>query len=135
MKLQGEDRILRPSGVFFRQGSKVVAERIAAVEGVVEEPGKLTVKSLLAGEDVVMLEAFKAKGMVDPVHQHDDHESVAYLIKGRMRLVIGGEEFIAEAGDCWIHPRGVPHFSEALEDCIQIEVKSPPRKTWMSADH
>jgi quercetin dioxygenase-like cupin family protein len=52
-----------------------------------------------------------------------------------MRLVIGGEAFIAEAGDCWIHPRGVPHFSEALEDCIQIEVKSPPRKTWMSADH
>jgi quercetin dioxygenase-like cupin family protein len=121
--------------VFFRQGSKVVAERITAVEGVVEEPGKLTVKSLLVGEDVLMLEAFKAKGMVDPVHQHDDHESVAYLIKGRMRLVIGGEAFIAEAGDCWIHPRGVPHFSEALEDCIQIEVKSPPRKTWMSADH
>ena len=135
MKLQGKDRILSPSEVFFRQGSKVVAERITAVEGVVEEPGKLTVKSLLVGEDVLMLEAFKAKGMVDPVHQHDDHESVAYLIKGRMRLVIGGEAFIAEAGDCWIHPRGVPHFSEALEDCIQIEVKSPPRKTWMSADH
>lgn len=47
-------------------------------------------------------------------------------------LVIGGKEFIAEAGDAWIHPRGVPHFSEALEDCIQVEVKSPPRKTWVS---
>jgi quercetin dioxygenase-like cupin family protein len=49
-----------------------------------------------------------------------------------MRLVIGGEEFIAEPGDAWLHPRGVPHFSEALEDCIQVEVKSPPRKTWRS---
>ena len=48
------------------------------------------------------------------------------------RLVIGGKEFIAEAGDAWMHPRGVPHFSEALEDCIQVEVKSPPRKTWVS---
>jgi quercetin dioxygenase-like cupin family protein len=135
MKLQGEDRMLKPSGVFYRNGASAVAERIAAIEGVVEEPGKLTVKSLLVGRDMVMLEAFKAKGMVDPVHQHDDHESVAYLLKGRMRLVIGGQEFIAEAGDSWIHPPGVPHFSEALEDCIQLEVKSPPRKTWVSADH
>jgi quercetin dioxygenase-like cupin family protein len=134
MKLQGSDRMLAPSGVFFRSGASVVAERIAAVEGVVEEPGKLTVKPLLVGQDMLLLEAFKAKGMVDPIHQHDDHESVAYLLKGRMRLVIGGQEFIAEAGDSWIHPRGVPHFSEALEDCIQIEVKSPARKTWVSAD-
>ena len=135
MKLQGEDRMMKPSGVFFRSGASVEAERIAAVEGVAEEPGKLTVKPLLVGSDMLLLEAFKAKGMVDPLHQHDDHESVAYLLKGRMRLVIGGQEFIAEAGDSWIHPRGVPHFSEALEDCIQIEVKSPARKTWVTADH
>ena len=70
------------------------------------------------------------KGLIDPVHKHMDHETVAYLIKGRLRLVIGGEEFIAEAGTSWIHPRGVEHFSEALEDCEQLEIKSPPRKTW-----
>lgn len=103
---------------------------ITAIEGVIEEPGKLTIKPLLVGNDMLFLQAFKAKGMQDPVHQHDDHESIAYLVSGRMRLVIGGEEFIAEAGDAWMHPRGVPHFSEALEDCIQVEVKSPPRKTW-----
>ena len=38
-----------------------------------------------------------------------------------VRLVIGGEEFIAEPGTSWIHPRGVPHFSEALEDCDDIQ--------------
>ncbi len=132
MKPAGADRMLAPSGVFFLNGASVPDQMITAVEGVVEEPGKLTIKPLLVGEDMVMIQAFKGKGMKDPVHQHDDHESVAYLVKGRMRLIIGGKEFIAQAGDSWIHPRGVPHFSEALEDCIQLEVKSPPRKTWVT---
>ena len=47
-------------------------------------------------------------------------------------LLIGGKEFIAEPGTSWIHPRGVEHFSEALEDCEQLEIKSPPRKTWVT---
>lgn len=129
---QGQDRLLAPSDVFFRRGADVPDLVITSVEGVAEEPGKLTLKPMLVGADLLFLQAFKARGMVDPMHQHDDHESIAYLVKGRMRLVIGGKEFIAEAGDAWMHPRGVPHFSEALEDCIQIEVKSPPRKTWVS---
>ena len=132
MKPEGNERMLKQSGVFFRSGASVPDERITAVEGVIEEPGQLTIKPLLVGDDMLFLQAFKGKGMVDPIHQHDDHESIAYLVKGRMRLVIGGKEFIAEAGDAWMHPRGVPHFSEALEDCIQVEVKSPPRKTWVS---
>ena len=49
-------------------------------------------------------------------------------------FTIDGQEFIAEPGDAWIHPRGVPHYSEALEDCVQVEVKSPPRKTWVSKE-
>ena len=39
-------------------------------------------------------------------------------------------EFIAEPGDVWRHPAGVAHYSEALEACVQIEIKSPARKTW-----
>lgn len=131
MKLTGSDRMLAPSGVFFRSGASVPDQHITSVEGVAEEPGRLTIKPLLVGDEMLFLQAFKGKGMIDPIHQHDDHESIAYLVKGRMRLVIGGKEFIAEAGDAWMHPRGVPHFSEALEDCIQVEVKSPPRKTWV----
>ena len=44
-------------------------------------------------------------------------------------MLIAGREFIAGPGDSWVHPRGVPHYSEALEDCVQIEVKSPPIRT------
>jgi quercetin dioxygenase-like cupin family protein len=47
-----------------------------------------------------------------------------------MKLVIDGQAFVARAGDAWRHPPGVPHWSETLEDCVAIEIKSPPRKTW-----
>jgi quercetin dioxygenase-like cupin family protein len=134
MATQQSDRILEASGVYFRSGKTVPDLVITSIEGVTEEPGKLTLKPLLVGSEMVFLQAFKAKGMIDPIHQHDDHESIGYLISGRMRLVIGGQESLAEPGDAWLHPRGVPHFSEALEDCVQVEVKSPPRKTWSSAN-
>lgn len=126
------DRKLDPTPGYFVHSKDVRVERITAVEGVVEDATRLTLQKLLVGQDMVMVSAFKGKGMQDPMHQHDDHESVAYLLSGRMRVVIGGTEFIAEPGTAWIHPRGVPHFSEALEDSVQLEIKSPPRKTWKS---
>ena len=90
----------------------------------------MTVKPLLVGNDMLLIEILQEKGTLVPKHQHDDHESVIYLVRGRMRLVIDGKESVVQTGDSWIHPRGVPHYSEALEECLCIEVKSPPRKTW-----
>ena len=84
----------------------------------------------MVGEGASLLEMRREKGRTDPLHAHPDHESLCYLVSGRMRVVIGEEEFLAEPGDCWIHPPGVEHFHEALEDCVQIEVKSPPRRPW-----
>jgi quercetin dioxygenase-like cupin family protein len=107
----------------------VPPEKITSVEGVVEE-GHLVVKKLLVGDDILMLEVFRGKGLIDPVHKHMDHESMGYLISGRLRLVIGGKEFIAGPGSAWVHPAGVEHFSEALEECHQLEIKSPPMETW-----
>jgi len=124
-----KDRLIRPTEGFFVPGKSVPADPVSLVEGVIED-GELTVKPLMVGKDIIFIEAFKGKGMIDPMHTHEDHESVGYLLSGRLRLVIGGEEFIAEPGDAWIHPRGVPHQSEGLEDSVQLEVKSPPRKTW-----
>ena len=103
--------------------------KVDAARMVVADGNLVTAGAAFAQIDL-MLHVLREKGLIDPVHKHMDHETVAYLIKGRLRLVIGGEEFIAEAGTSWIHPRGVEHFSEALEDCEQLEIKSPPRKTW-----
>lgn len=125
------DRSLPLTEGFFTVRDEIPIERLAAVEGV-KPKGRVDVRRVMVGNEILMLHVFREKGLVDPLHKHMDHETVAYLIKGRLRLVIGGKEFIAEPGTSWIHPRGVEHFSEALEDCEQLEIKSPPRKTWVS---
>ena len=123
------DRLMKPSNFLFRADKDIPEEKIHAVEGAVEQ-GELSLKVLMVTENLLMLLARRGKGLIDPVHQHDDHESVATLLSGRLRMRIGEEEFIANPGDVWRHPPGVPHYSEALEPCVQIEVKSPARKTW-----
>ncbi|MGO4394272.1 cupin domain-containing protein [Variovorax sp. M-6] len=125
------DRTLPRTEGYFSVRDDIPIERLAAVEGV-KPKGRVEVRRMMVGEDILMLHVFREKGLIDPVHKHMDHETVAYLIKGRLRLVIGDKEFIAEPGTSWIHPRGVEHYSEALEDCEQLEIKSPPKKTWVS---
>lgn len=131
--MNADPRYLEPTQGFFSTLAAIAPERLAAVEGV-KPKGRVEVRRAMVGNEILMLHVFREKGLIDPVHKHMDHETVAYLIKGRLRLVIGGKEFIAEPGTSWIHPRGVEHFSEALEDCEQLEIKSPPRKTWVSED-
>lgn len=128
-----DPRFLEPTKGFFTTLMDIAPERLGSVEGVLPK-GKVVVRRAMVGSEVVMLHVLRDKGLIDPVHKHDDHETVAYLIKGRLRLVIGGEEFIAGPGTSWIHPRGVEHFSEALEDCEQLEIKTPPRKTWTTLE-
>ncbi len=123
------ERTLPKTAGFVGLGAQIPAQRLATVEGRGDDLDA-TVKPLLVGDEGVLLEIVQAKGTRVPVHQHDDHESLIYLVRGRMRLVINGIETLVGAGDAWIHPRGVPHHSEALEECVTIEVKTPPRKTW-----
>jgi quercetin dioxygenase-like cupin family protein len=103
----------------------------SAIEGLAPT-GTAEVRVMQASQDMLMLHVVRHKGLIDPMHAHADHESVSYLISGCMRLLINDQEFIVEAGASWVHPAGVPHFSEALEDSEQLEIKSPPRKTWQN---
>ena len=126
---ESTERMLEPLDAVHRHPAELVEETVQAIEGVVQQ-GHLSVEVLMVTEEMVMMKRRRGKGLIDPRHVHDDHESVATLISGRMRNYIGDEEFISEAGSVWRHPPGVVHSSEALEDCVQIEVKTPARKTW-----
>lgn len=94
-----------------------------AIETVVETvegarmKGVLAAAPLVCGDASSMTRWTRKKGLIDPLHQHDDHESMAILLPGKLRMVIDGNESILGPGDSWVHPRGVPHYSEAHEDC------------------
>jgi len=123
------DRALPPSAERFVSGKRAPAEAVRRIEGAAESKG-LAIKPLMVGREMLLMEVHRRKGQSDPAHGHADHESICYLVSGRLRVEIGGESFVAEPGDCWIHPPGVAHRHEALEDSVQIEAKAPPRRTW-----
>ena len=127
--MKDDQRALSPTGADFVSGSGIPIAPVMAIEGGAEV-GNLGIKPLMVGDNVLVMEAHRERGLVDPEHAHDDHESICYLVSGRMRVVIDGKEFIAQPGDVWRHQIGVPHFHETLEDSLQIEIKSPARKTW-----
>jgi len=87
-------------------------------------------KTLVHGEKTLMTEFRLAKGSVLPRHAHP-HEQTGLLVKGRMRLSIGEEEYVAEEGDCWCIPGSVEHGAQILEDSVAIEVFSPVRDDYV----
>jgi mannose-6-phosphate isomerase-like protein (cupin superfamily) len=112
-------------GKLVARGSKRAGRKLKP-NYAVREDGVDTVKVLMATDTVISFEAFRPKGAADTAHQHPDHHSVVYQKQGRVRMRIGDRSFIVEAGDTYIHPMGVVHQHEALEDSVRIETKIYP---------
>lgn len=89
-------------------------------------------KTLVHGEHMLMTEFRLYKGAVLPRHTHE-HEQTGYLVKGRIRLVIGTEEYDAQAGDSWSIPGGVEHGASIVEDSVALEIFSPVREDYLPA--
>jgi quercetin dioxygenase-like cupin family protein len=111
-------------GQIVVHGSK--REFFKDVAATYEHSAVNSMKVLLATDDFVMFEAFRAKGSIDVAHIHTDHYATVFLKKGRIRMRIGRDTFVMEEGDSCYHARGMLHQHEALEDCIRIETKVYP---------
>jgi quercetin dioxygenase-like cupin family protein len=121
-RLENTDSIFVPSDA-------AVVECIEKVEGSdVDTP--VSVRVHMKSDTMLMLSIRFPKGRLGPSHRHDDHETTCYLISEKLRIWIGDETFVALPGDTWFYPKGVLHQSEALDESVQVEVKSPPVKTW-----
>lgn len=99
---------------------------IQAIEDAAVE-GTLTPRKLLHGERGLLLEIHLTAGSTVPPHSHS-HESFCYLLSGKLRLDIAGEEQTVTPGDVWFHPEDVIHSTHALEDSLWLEFKSPPEE-------
>jgi quercetin dioxygenase-like cupin family protein len=101
---------------------------IQTVEGLPIK-GEVHVKKLLHGRNALLIEVRIRGGTVTPAHQHA-HESYLYVVQGRVRATIGSDVYDLGPGDAVLHPASVDHISEALEDAVWIEIKTPAEETW-----
>jgi quercetin dioxygenase-like cupin family protein len=110
--------------VLAARNTDVQAIRVSAVEGKPTYGGELLVKPLIKGDEMTFLEIHYAPGVGAPLHTHT-HESIAYVVRGRVKSTVGSEEFIMGPGDVCRHPTGVLHGLEAIEESVVIEIKAP----------
>lgn len=101
-------------------------------DDVEEETLKKGVKRKFIHGDSAMIARFDlSKGEVVPEHAHHN-EQLSYIVSGSLKFVLDGkDEVIVRAGEVLVIPSNVAHSAETLEDCIAIDVFSPPRQDWI----
>jgi len=106
------------------ENAQVESQPVGTIEGQ-PNTGIFLVKPLIAGENMALLEVRVRTGEASSMHAHS-HESLIYVVSGRLKTIIDNETFVLGPGDACRHPCAVGHRVEALEDTIFVEVKSPP---------
>lgn len=89
-------------------------------------------RRVISGEKAMLAQIFLEKGAIVPMHSHEN-EQITYLLEGALKFWIGEEkeEIILRAGEVLHIPSNVPHQAEALEECLDVDVFSPPRQDWL----
>jgi quercetin dioxygenase-like cupin family protein len=123
-KIMLQQKRIGEGNLIKSRNSDVTAVAVSAVEGKPTYGGDLLVKPLIKGDEMTFLEIRYAAGVGAPLHTHT-HESIAYVVKGKVKSTVGAEEFIMGPGDVCRHPKGVLHGLEAIEDSLVVEIKSP----------
>ncbi len=106
------------------KGVEVECHTVTAVEGL-SIRGDAKMKPLMQGDHMIMMEMHYSAGAASPLHAHN-HESLCYVIRGQVKVVVGPDTYILGPGDACRHPIDVPHSLEAIEDSVFLEIKSPP---------
>jgi quercetin dioxygenase-like cupin family protein len=90
-------------------------------------------RRLITGDRMMLAHVYLKKGCVVPKHQHEN-EQLTYILQGALRFWVGDDgkdELIVSAGEVLHIPSNVPHKAEAIEDTLDVDVFSPPRKDWL----
>jgi len=68
---------------------------------------------------------FMFKGQTCPMHYHKRKHETFFIVKGRIRMELGGRVFIMEQGDRTIVEPYTKHQFTALEDSLILESSMP----------
>lgn len=98
-----------------------------------EQLNPLLTRQVIHSETMTVARIFVKKGGVVPEHRHHN-EQISMVQQGSMKFVLAGEAKVLRPGDILRIPPHAPHSVEAMEDCIVVDLFSPPREDWKSGD-
>jgi mannose-6-phosphate isomerase-like protein (cupin superfamily) len=69
-----------------------------------------------------------APGQEQKPHSHTDQDKIYYVLEGRGRVVVGGDEELLEAGEAVVAPAGVDHglVNVGTAPLLALVVVTPP---------
>jgi quercetin dioxygenase-like cupin family protein len=108
---------------FLSKSDSVIARYIRQVEGQ-GTFGDVRTKAMRIGDQMVLLEIEYPPEAGAPLHVHQ-HETICYVVRGKVRVTVADDVFVMEEGDACTHPLGVPHGIRGIEHAVVLEVKSP----------
>ena len=88
------------------------------------------VRQVLAhNEQLMLVRHFFAAGWAGARHSHP-HGQLVYVVKGRIRVDIGGKSFDVAVGDSFVVDGGVEHQASALEESEVLDIFTPMREDY-----
>jgi quercetin dioxygenase-like cupin family protein len=93
-------------------------------------PG-IKVKTLVYGDQSLLVEFLMSKGSQLTLHSHPEEQN-GYLVTGHMRLFFNGEVHEVFPGDSWNVPGNMEHSGEILEDSVVVGVFAPVRQSYLA---
>ena len=89
------------------------------------EPG-LTRRIGSYNDKLMLAEHHMQKGWAGVRHSHP-HEQLVYVVRGRLKVIVGGTTFEAGSGDSFVVRGGIEHEAAALEESLVVDVFAPTR--------
>jgi quercetin dioxygenase-like cupin family protein len=71
---------------------------------------------------------FVENGQTCPCHRHEVKHETFFVMKGRVRMVVDGEEQILSEGDLLAMPPGLQHAFTGVGPALLLEVSMPSRR-------
>ena len=88
-----------------------------------EKVTEMVSRKIVTGDSLTLAQVYLKRGAHVPLHVHDE-EQMVYVLKGRERWLVAGQEMVVIQGEVLRVPSGVMHQAEALDDTFQISILS-----------
>jgi len=98
-----------------------------------EKLNPLLQRQVIHAGHITVARMYIKKGCLVPEHSHHN-EQISMVEQGSAKFVLAGEERVLSAGDVVLIPPNVPHYVEAIEDCVALDLFSPRREDWIRGD-